>query len=375
MNTVMSRVILIPLFFALFAGAETSASGPGGNTAGKELTAEDNSFSFVVWGHPRTASGEPPLHFEEILNRISELKADFLIVTGDVISGGGIPNPAGIVDIYQNDWEVFDAGVSRLGIPVYRLPGNHDVCNFITRDLYLERYTKPPYAFTFKNSRFIMLDTVGIDQRTQDGQPDWYPQSLPFDDEQMQFIKTEISQQEQYQHVFFFMHHVWPWRDSSSFWWDKVHPLLAGSHTRAVFGGTPGNPGSKYEHFLEDGIHYIQSCTYRGRTANWYRQQINLGRFEPALAYQFNNLQYVRVEGDDYTIRTIVVGALDEVQLSSRFWHEVNHPAYLTQSISNYFHDNFHSFRKLFLFVTVLVLTSILIGIVTGILWKRRSKR
>jgi 3',5'-cyclic AMP phosphodiesterase CpdA len=363
----------MPLFLALFAGTESSASGNAGVTTDAAQVAADDSFSFVVWGHPAGRDhSKPGLHFEEILGRISELNADFLVITGDVVN---CPNPTGAMDAYRSKWEMFDEGVSRLGIPVYRVPGNHDVCNFTTRDLFIERYIKPPYAFTFRNSRFILLDTVGIDQRTEDGQPHWSPQSLPFDDDQIEMIRGEIGQQGQYQHLFFFMHHVWPWRELSSFWWDKVHPLLAGGHTRVVFGGTIGNPGYKYEHFQEDGIHYIQSSTFSGRWPRWYQREIELGRFEPAMAYQFNNLQYVRVEGGEYTIQTIVVGALDDKELSSRFWREVDQPAPWTWRISKYFRENFHSFRRLLLFVTILGFSGLLLGIVTGVLWMRRKTR
>ena len=112
------------------------------------------SFSFVVLGHPKVADGKPVLHFEEILNRITELKADFVIVTGDVINGmwGKRIDP----EVIRGDWDRFDKGVKRLGILVYRLPGNHDVHNFATRDIYLERYPAVPYSFAYRGSRFIL---------------------------------------------------------------------------------------------------------------------------------------------------------------------------------------------------------------------------
>ena len=54
------------------------------STANKE-----NSFTFAVWGHPRGATdGSRPLFFDEILNRLKELDPDFLVITGDIVSGG-----------------------------------------------------------------------------------------------------------------------------------------------------------------------------------------------------------------------------------------------------------------------------------------------
>src|SRR4030042_2635191 len=111
------------------------------------ISGNDSSFSFVVWGHPRgRTTGDPPLHFEEILAQITELKTDLVVITGDAIHGmwGEDTDPA----IIRKEWEIFDVGLSKLKIPVYRLPGNHDVHNNITRDIYLKRYPRVPFAFT-----------------------------------------------------------------------------------------------------------------------------------------------------------------------------------------------------------------------------------
>jgi hypothetical protein len=284
------------------------------------LNQQNESFSFVVWGHPKRGDGYPALHFEEILDRILELKADFLVITGDVINGmyGKSPDP----EIIRADWDHFDEGVKKLKIPVYRLPGNHDVSNFITRDIYLEKYNHPPYAFTYGRCRFILLDTIGIDQRKQDGNPNWYPQKLPFDDTQLTFIRNEIIKQDNYNHIFFFMHHVFPYRMPSGFWWRDVHPMLKGGKTRIVFAGTPGNPMYKYDHFEQDNIHYILSCTFPPTSIKRVKEEIIRGDVDhEAMNHQPDNLQFVRVTGNHFTVRTIVVGEWDKKSmLSSRFW-------------------------------------------------------
>ena len=116
---------------------------------------QQTSFSFMVWGHPKTSDGKKPLHFEEILATVVDWSPNFLVITGDAINGmwGKQVDP----DIIITDWERFDDGVTKLGIPVYRVPGNHDVHNFITRDIYYQRYQKVPFAITFRDSRFIFF--------------------------------------------------------------------------------------------------------------------------------------------------------------------------------------------------------------------------
>jgi len=332
---------------------------------------QNESFSFVVWGHPKRGDGKTPLHFEEILDRISELKADFLIITGDVINGmwGKRIDPK----VIRGDWDRFDEGVKKLGIPVYRLPGNHDVHNFATRDIYFERYPKPPFAFTYKMCRFILLDTVGIDQRTKDGNPDWNPQELPFSDSQLAFIRNEIEQQNKYHHIFFFMHHETPWRKPSGYWWKEVHPMIKGGTTRAVFSGNPGDPSYKYDHHEQDGIHYIQSCVapdfYRIKRHYW---ELKLGNPSiEAMHHQPDNLQFVRVQGDKFKIRTIVVGEWATMGLSTRFWAEFRQPSGLKENLKFYVRKGLYSFRTLSFGNLIWGGVGLLIGLLGAVFWQR----
>ena len=199
----MSFQVLIAITLVMLLGGEAIAAEKTEGIPANALSEDDRSFSFAVLGHPRgKTSGELSMYFEEIIERIAELNPDFLIITGDIIYGfmGKLTDP----DVIRAEWEKFDTGISRLGIPVYRLPGNHDVHNNITRDIYIERYSKVPFAFTFKRSRFILLDTVGIEQQVKGDRKIWKGGSQPFNEKQLNFIRKEVNQQEDYNHLFFF---------------------------------------------------------------------------------------------------------------------------------------------------------------------------
>jgi len=277
------------------------------------VAAAEGSFSFVVWGHPRSdVDGQPPLHVEEVINRVSELEADFLVITGDMINGRYEREDPSLL---RNDWEVFDDSIGHLDIPIYRVPGNHDANDPESRDIYLGRYPEPPYAFTFRGSRFVLLDSLGLDRRTV-----WNFAALPFSDEQLGFIRGEIEQQGSYDHVFFFMHHTSPWSDPSGFWWDDVHPLLRGGRTRAVFTGD--NPHDmKYAHEEHDGIHYFLNNTFPTPTAEYFSKYPWV---PPVARKQLDNLMYVRVDGDTITYRPFIVGALTSRGTSWIHWREVD---------------------------------------------------
>jgi len=288
----------------------------------------NTSYSFVVWGHPRNVFAQPPLHFKEILERLSELKPDLIFVTGDVIEGGlgqyltnnKRPPSNKIIEIIKKDWDRFDTAMKKLGIPYYITPGNHDVHSVQTRDIFYERYPKMPFAITFKGSRFILLDSGGI-YNLGDNDAAFTGGPVSFDDEQKQFVRKEISIQKKYRHIFFFMHHTNQWANSDGFWWRDIHPMLRGGKTRAVFSANPDGYKFKYSYLVQNGIYYIQSCTFPVFSAR------STAKAEPArkaFCKQLDNFQYVKVDGDDIKIRTIVVGATSSKGVSRPYWEEVD---------------------------------------------------
>ena len=335
------------------------------------ISGNDSSFSFVVWGHPRgRTTGDPPLHFEEILEKIAQLKADLVVITGDAIHGmwGRDADPV----IIRKEWDTFDAGLSKLKIPIYRLPGNHDVHNNVTRDIYLERYPRVPFAFTFKGSRFILLDTAGINQKGKNDQATWEGLSQPFDEKQFTFIKDEIGQQENYNHIFIFMHNPQPWSEPSTFWWENIHPLLKGGKTRAVFAGSPWV--FKYAHLERDSIHYILSSCLSVPTKEFLRR-IPMPE-EWSIHKQLDNIQYVRVDNNQYKIQTIAVGALSSESLNWRFWDEVQkRPSQWTQKVMINFYIKFYRLWDIALIAAIFGGVCFFTGLLLSAIWIRKRYR
>ena len=289
------------------------------------------TFSFAVWGHPHAQEdGRLPLHGEEVVARIRELGADLLIVTGDAIYN--MPGQAKDRARVEAEWDRFEALVEPLDIPYYMVPGNHEVSDPVTRDVFLERFGKRPYyAFSFRGSRFLVLDTVGIDAQTRgptrchperpcdSKQPIfWDYRAIPFDAEQMAFIRSEAASAGDSEHVFVFLHHSELFLKPGSSWWREIHPLFQGGPTRAVFGGDPYE--GKYRYVERDGIYYIQSSSRRTRPGAWLRAH---PAEAAAQSMQPDNIQLVRVRGPEVAIQTVVVGALTTPGLSQHFWDEV----------------------------------------------------
>lgn len=355
------RRSLLALIAALVAGH------PG-------IAEEVPSFSFVVWGHPYRGDGLPPHHFEEILQRIAALQPAFLVLTGDMIHGQYYADPVDR-DALRADWERLDAGLARLGIPVYRTPGNHDIHNRPTLEVYLERYPRPPLAIPYRNCLLILLDSLGID-RHQDQEGHWLAHGgEPLDDAQVQFIAKALESQDQYDHVFLFMHHNTQWRDPSAAWWEQVHPLLRGGKTRAVFSGDPWE--NKYEHMEVDGIHYIVSAVQNRRDDRFLLEG---GPGSWGTTRQIDTLQQVRVHGDAVDIETIPVGTLTSDYLSPRFWQGMQeeyarrHSRWTTRTAAA-FHERFENFRHLLAFFGLEAAVCFVLGAGAAMLWLRGRGR
>lgn len=327
-------------------------------------TQKGDSLSFVVWGHPRgPTDGSKPLYLDEILGRIAELDPNFIVVTGDVVSGGASRSKPLNPDLITSDWEFFDRSIEeKLGIPVYRTPGNHDVNNFTTRDIYLKRYRKPPYAITVNDSRLIFLDSVGINQRKNDRGRYWDFQGLYFDKPQLEFIKNEIARQDAYHHVFFFWHHTRMWSKTSSPWWKDIHPLLKGGKTRAII---TGDPIKKYMYDNHDGIHYICSSILETPPVSWLKNNPGTKAGWDVFR-QLDNIQHVIVNADDVEYRTIVVGALQNEGLSPSYWESY----YSSLNWKNRMLDTFKKYlvrpRHLLLAISAGAFIWIIIGLLTG---------
>lgn len=93
------------------------------------------------------------IHLEKAIERVNGLKPDFVVITGDLVNdpGNGSDQKA-----YLDLLAKFSPD-----IPVYNVPGNHDIRDGADNDQiesYIARYGYDRFSFDHKGSKFIGID-------------------------------------------------------------------------------------------------------------------------------------------------------------------------------------------------------------------------
>ena len=282
---------------------------------------EAGRFSFVVLGHIRgDANGKDSPMLDELLVKVRRHAPDLIFLTGDMI-WGDVHSVAVDADAIKRDWDRLDAALAQLGVPVYRVPGNHDIADPVTRDIYFARYGELPQAFTYRGSRFILLNSSWVPQGSAPT-----PRKRAYNQirgeqlgsKQIEFIRNELSEPRRYDHVFLFMHHLLWWHKEEAAWWRDVHPLLVGRDVRAVFGGDMGP--LKFSHLRRDGVDYIQS-SIEGTPSIEILRALNSSRL---LSQQFDNYLYVTVDGPQVAVHVETVGEFSMGNFTPERWRAVD---------------------------------------------------
>lgn len=314
--------------------SDTIADGPGPSVAGRvRPSIEDpKHFSFVVLGHVRgDRSGELHYLMDDLLTKVRARDPDFAVLTGDMI-WGEVDRPHRDPDEIRREWRALDDTLATLGIPIYRVPGNHDVSDLVTRDVWIERYDTLPRVIDVGDTRLLLMNSswfpedgdrrMGIFGRGRDMSP-----------EELAFIERHLAGDGSYDHAFLFMHHLLWWDDFDGRWWEEVHPLLERGGVDAVFTGDYGP--MKFSHRRADGIDYYQS----GISPDPELALLRSHEWDRLLAQQFDNFLDVTVDGSEARVEVVTVGATASGHFTPEHWHDI------TGAYSRWEHVGYPGFR------------------------------
>lgn len=309
------------LLFTLIvvAGAAGSAVAQSGSA--------DSSFSFAVLGHVRgNKEGELNPKLSELLGRVRTLDPDFVVLTGDMIWGEVDNDPVDTTAVLR-EWHELDSALATLGVPVYRVPGNHDISDIPSRDIYFRLYGEPPQAFDYEGSRFLLLASAWI---PEDGDLRHNPfiRTRSLTEEQTDWLRQRLSDTTEYQNAFVFIHHLLWWEPDSSQWWREVHPILAAGGVDAVFSGDYGP--MKFSELERDGVQYLQS-SIEGDPSLGVLHAFETSRM---LSSQFDNFFYVTVEGDSVEVEVKTLAEFSSDHFTPEKYRAVMAPARESQTLA-----------------------------------------
>lgn len=219
---------LLPLFFFL-------ATSYSCTTATETENRPDTPWFFVqitdtqLGFYPDSLEKEIQ-NYEQAVKRVNEIRPDFVVITGDLVNNQR--------DEHQLAEFKRITGMISNEIPVYLIPGNHDVGNEPSKedvDFYKSIYGDDKFSFVHKevlfagiNSNLIKAHTAGLEE------------------DQWEWIKGELSKGKDHKMVVMFSHHPFFSSDISEaeayFNLDSASrkqyfDLFSTSNVKAVFAG------------------------------------------------------------------------------------------------------------------------------------------
>jgi hypothetical protein len=252
----------------------------------------DQAFTFAVMGETRPpVPGMPfPAVSHAVMDELSLIRPAFVLCTGDIIWG--------FQDTPQemlNELDRFRALADRAGVPLYNVPGNHELQSNPMALEVLERWGHDLYgSFDVGRNHFVALNTEEINREGR------------VTGEQLEWLESDLTEHGDAATVFVFMHRPlfsWFQGDFNPDDGEILTRLFRDHSVKAVF--------SAHDHFfyeeVHDGVRYL---TVGGAGAPAYTQPhgggfshyllVTVGGGEPDVTVvEPNRLEVVHVAGND----------------------------------------------------------------------------
>lgn len=191
--------------------------------------------------------------FAAAMDKVNLMQPEFVLSVGDLIDGY-TEDP----EVWNAQWDEFDAIVDKLDMKFYYVPGNHDTSNELLTQVWKDRHGRDYYHFLYNNVLFVILNTDAI-------------KNGGLGEEQITYFEDVLSEHEDVRWTFVFMHRpLWSYGDKAGY--EKIEQAL-GTRSYTVFSGHHHH----YRYKIHNGMeHYTLATTGGG---SWMRNK-NLGEFD-----------------------------------------------------------------------------------------------
>jgi hypothetical protein len=119
-----------------------------------------------------------PIMIEKSLQRLKENPP--MLDVFDFVEEAGDMMVCGAAERVPAQWDLFDVVIAELEPPFLPLPGNHDISDEVTEEIWRKRLGPTHYTFRYGNSLFVALngEEVGAVDRISNGQVAWLTDQL-----------------------------------------------------------------------------------------------------------------------------------------------------------------------------------------------------
>jgi 3',5'-cyclic AMP phosphodiesterase CpdA len=229
---------------------------------------------FAVIGD-RTGGHVPGVH-GAIMTEIERMKPDFVVGVGDMIEGY-----SGDVAAIEEEWKEYLGLAGTFTMPFYMVPGNHDIWDSTSAELYRKHVGEPYYSFDAGPIHFVVLDTGR-----------WSTASS-FPQEQLEWLASDLEEnlEAEYKIV---VYHIPYWIETIAKGNpDPLHDICTMHGVDAVFTG--------HYHVYFSGRYDDISYTGVGSSG---------GGCEPGLTGLEYHFVWVTVDGDGISIAPVKMGSV-----------------------------------------------------------------
>ncbi len=202
------------------------------------------TFHFLVISD-RTG-GHRPRIFSQAVEQINLLQPAFVVSVGDLIEGYTKDQVK-----LAGEWREFKTYTSRLQMPFFYVPGNHDVSNQAQAEDWKQRFGRRFYHFVYKDVLFLAVNADEPYQDKEDGR---------LGKEQVEYFAKVLKDNPTPRWTFVYVHKpMWTHANLETNGWLELEKSLAGRNY-TVFAGHI----HRYQKFTRQGMHYYQLATTGG---------------------------------------------------------------------------------------------------------------
>jgi len=254
----MKRIVLAILVVGLVIGAVAISGGQKQPTKAElqidvenrnpwthlRLNNAAENFQFVVVSD-RTGGNRGRI-FSQAVEQINLLQPTFVVCVGDLIQGYTKDQPR-----LASEWKEFQTYTSKLQMPFFYVPGNHDVANPIETDVWKERFGRAYYHFLYKDTLFLAVNSDDPNEEKAKGK---------ISPEQIEYFQKVLKENTNVRWTFVMLHKpLWTQDNLDTNGWLDMEKALHGRKYTVFCGHV-----HRYQKFVRQGMSYYQLATTGG---------------------------------------------------------------------------------------------------------------